>query len=112
LVLVVVSLSKVTIMSLMIQSLKDKTMSDIKQCWAFHHDSSRCEHPAGHSGLHMVEKSWSDEDCVTPEEPYKPKAEDPPARKEQSVKRTINCVSCNHNHIGGVCKCGCYEHIG
>jgi hypothetical protein len=91
---------------------KGNGMSDIKQCWAFHRDNSRCEHPAGHAGLHMTEKSWSDEECATPEEPYKTKTQKPVVEQEQSVKQATNCVTCNHHHVGGVCKCGCYEQIG
>jgi hypothetical protein len=85
-------------------------MTEIKQCWAFHRDGTRCEHPAGHSGDHMIEKTWTDSECSIPGEtksqPVIPVLPKPPT--EQSNK----CVACGHAHKSAECKCGCHTFIG
>lgn len=84
-------------------------MTDIRQCWAFHRDGARCQHPAGHPGDHAIEQTWSDAECATPGEfapvPYIP--------TERVVEQAVlePCVACTHMHVAGPCKCGCYEHI-
>lgn len=89
----------------------------IRQCWAFHKHGSRCEHPAGHAGKHMVSKEWGDLDCATPGE-FQPEpgtyektraAAPVPAPLEEKV---LKCVACGHAHRNGECKCGCHEFIG
>lgn len=85
-------------------------MTEVRQCWAFHRDGARCQHPAGHPGNHMIEQTWTDLECATPGEfapvPYVP-VEKPKAEPTKSDP----CVACEHMHKGGTCKCGCYEHI-
>jgi hypothetical protein len=90
---------------------------EIRQCWAFHKHGSRCEHPAGHPGKHVVSKEWDDLDCATPGE-----FESQPATlvTEKSVtepqpvlqEKPLKCVACNHAHRNAECKCGCHEFIG
>lgn len=83
----------------------------IKQCWAFHKDGARCEHPAGHPGNHVVSKEWEDKDCAIPGQgPVQVPVPQPPA--EKLVSAPTKCVACNHQHKGGGCKCGCHEFIG
>lgn len=83
-------------------------MSEIKQCWAFHKDGARCQHPAGHPGDHAIERTWTDEECAMPGEftpvPYIP------TNKAVAIEPEP-CVACTHMHVAGPCKCGCYEHI-
>lgn len=86
----------------------------IRQCWAFHRDGMRCEHPAGHAGDHMVAKTWNDLQCATPGEfeiAPKPQLAPPPVVTETPVVVT-KCIACSHAHKSGVCKCGCHEFIG
>ena len=91
--------------------------NEIKQCWAFHKDGARCEHPAGHNGDHVVEKTWKDIDCATPGEFTSQPA---PLVTEKSVtvpepvlqEKTIKCIACSHAHRNAECKCGCHEFIG
>ena len=87
-------------------------MSDIRTCWAFNKEGQRCEHPAGHTGNHIITAEWTDAECAiptaqqvlsTPAAVYPP----PPVLESQPLK----CVACNHKHSGGTCKCGCYEEI-
>jgi hypothetical protein len=85
-------------------------MTEIKQCWAFHRDGARCEHPAGHNGDHAVQKTWNDLQCATPgefdiSEPAQP-------LPSPLVEKTLKCVACGHSHKSGPCKCGCHEFIG
>jgi len=97
-------------------------MTEIKQCWAFHRDGARCEHPAGHAGDHMVEKSWNDLQCATPGEFHvKPEpATSNHIQVSDTVEPTIvmpvivkpSCVACGHKHRDGECRCGCHEFIG
>ena len=87
----------------------------IRQCWAFHKHGSRCEHPAGHPGNHIVSKEWDDLDCATPGE-----FESEPGAYEktrvaapiETHERTIKCIACSHAHRNAECKCGCHEFIG
>ena len=88
----------------------------IRQCWAFHRDGMRCEHPAGHAGDHMVAKTWNDLQCATPGE-FEPAQGFPvPAVAAVVVPKGVEvvtkCVACSHAHKSGVCKCGCHEFIG
>jgi hypothetical protein len=85
-------------------------MTEIKQCWAFHRDGTRCGMPAGHPGDHAVERTWDDDDCAMPQ-PVTRTASVPTA-VEVLAPATIKCVGCSHSHKGGPCKCGCYEFIG
>jgi hypothetical protein len=84
-------------------------MTEIRQCWAFNQKGSRCEHPAGHPGDHMVGIQWTDAACAVPDElkpiPYVP------TEKPVVETKPESCVACDHMHKAGVCKCGCYEHI-
>ena len=86
-------------------------MTEIKQCWAFHRDGARCEHPAGHPGDHAVQKTWTDSECALPSgfEPVAQVVAPPPP---PLVVEVVSCVGCGHKHRGGPCKCGCYEFIG
>ena len=91
-------------------------MNDIKQCWAFHWEGMRCEHPAGHNGDHVIQKTWTDKECATPGE-FEIKSAPGNSVTGTSVaepvseKKIENCSACNHVHVGGNCKCGCYTHI-
>ena len=91
-------------------------MTDIKQCWAFHHDGARCEHPAGHAGDHMVEKSWKDSECATPGEPIMRPEPGTLNHIQASVTKLVEqpnkCVACGHAHRNAECKCGCHAFIG
>lgn len=88
-------------------------MSEIRQCWAYSSDGVRCEHPAAHAGKHAVTREWSDSECFEPIKVNRPVASPAtPIVAPVETKPRINCVACNHNHVGGVCKCGCYESIG
>jgi hypothetical protein len=107
-------------------------MEDIRQCWAFHRDGARCEHPAGHPGDHAVQKTWNDLQCATPGEFGEPERSAPgtpvtvpvgvPEFLSNSPEGTVapelvsvpitKCVACGHKHRGGECRCGCYEFIG
>jgi hypothetical protein len=92
-------------------------MENIKQCWAFHRDGARCEHPAGHPGEHAVQKTWNDLQCATPGEFGEPAtsktgiSEAPPVLPKEP-EPAANCVACSHKHKGGTCRCGCYEFVG
>jgi hypothetical protein len=88
-------------------------MTEIKQCWAFHRDGTRCDMPAGHNGDHMVERTWTDADCAIPGE-AKPTVAYPatPQNPVPLVEAPAKCVACGHQHKGGACKCGCHEFIG
>lgn len=93
-------------------------MDTIKQCWAFHRDGARCEHPAGHSGDHAVQKTWNDLQCATPGEFEVVERSAPatpvtvPVAAPVEVATSTKCVACSHNHKGGTCRCGCYEFVG
>ena len=88
---------------------------EIRQCWAFHKYGSRCEHPAGHAGKHMVSKEWDDLDCATPGE-FESQPAPPVTEKSVTVpvlqEAPNKCVACGHAHRNGQCKCGCHEFIG
>lgn len=96
-------------------------MDNIRQCWAFHRDGMRCEHPAGHPGDHAVTKTWRDIECATPGEftetpmPVRsPEVPSPPLPTAPAPTEPVGqgrCVACNHKHVES-CKCGCYEFIG
>lgn len=95
---------------------------EIRQCWAYHRDGMRCEHPAGHPGDHVVQKTWTDLQCATPGEftPSAPatlmtdtsQALDIPMPEPMPAIAPNTCVACGHKHKSGECKCGCYEFIG
>lgn len=100
---------------------------DLPQCWAYNIDSKRCEQRAGHAGNHAYTISWTDDDCYQPgtpahsvnktslpvpvqDMPTIPEPTIPPAG--ESVPEVGKCAACKHQHRGGTCMCGCYEHIG
>ena len=86
----------------------------IRQCWAFHRDGMRCEHPAGHAGDHVVAKTWNDLQCATPGE-FEAPAKPVPLLVPEVVPEPVvvtKCIACSHAHKSGVCKCGCHEFIG
>lgn len=89
-------------------------MTDVRQCWAFHKDGTRCTHPAGHPGNHAVERTWTDKECYAPIRHQLP---EPATAVTELASTTITnvaplkCVACGHSHKGGVCKCGCHEMI-
>ena len=104
-------------------------MTEIRQCWAFHRDGMRCEHPAGHPGDHVVQKTWTDLECATPgefgespiiatvstaslREALAAPAPSIPIPPDPDPADAGKCVACNHKHKGGPCKCGCYEFVG
>lgn len=85
--------------------------AEIRQCWAFHLDGTRCDMPAGHNGDHTVERTWTDAECAVPNtQPAPP----PPVVPLPAplVQENLSCVACNHKHKGVECKCGCREFIG
>lgn len=91
-----------------------------RQCWAYGPDG-RCTHPAGHPGDHIIEITWTDDECVTPGQPAMAKTvispavvqHVPPVVQEpvQESEEVEACVACNHFHKSDACKCGCYAHI-
>lgn len=89
-------------------------MTEIRQCWAFHKDGTRCTHPAGHNGDHVVERTWSDSECAMPVQAttVRENAPLPIPLPEPLVHEPLKCVGCGHQHKNGPCKCGCYEFIG
>jgi hypothetical protein len=86
-------------------------MTEIRQCWAFHRDGARCEHPAGHPGDHAVQKTWTDLECATPGE-FEPAPPVVAPVIPPLVQKVVSCVACQHKHKDGPCKCGCYEFVG
>lgn len=87
----------------------------IRQCWAFHRDGMRCEHPAGHAGKHMIATEWDDSECYAPNGLQPPTlAPTPPivAPTPEATAPVTKCIACSHAHKSGVCKCGCHEFIG
>lgn len=90
----------------------------IRQCWAFHRDGMRCEHPAGHAGDHAVQKTWTDLQCATPGEfePTPHKVQPALSVTDMSAAPVptppTKCAACMHAHRDGECKCGCYSFIG
>lgn len=85
-------------------------METIRQCWAYNLKGQRCDHPAGHPGKHVVMDEWDDDECFNPIQKAAPAPPPPPAPiGDPTVGK---CVACQHMHKGGVCKCGCHEHIG
>jgi hypothetical protein len=90
-------------------------MTDIKQCWAYNKQGNRCEHPAGHNGNHIIEQTWTDEECAAPTQsaPATSNLIQVSAPVTQVLQEEIiKCVACNHAHKNGECKCGCHEFIG
>ena len=93
--------------------------AEIRQCWAFHYDGFRCEHPAGHTGDHIVTKTWNDLECATPGE-FTPAhaalvtdiVHAIPMPEPEAAVVVAGCVACGHKHRSSECKCGCYEFIG
>jgi hypothetical protein len=88
-------------------------VTEIKTCWAYG-PNGRCTHPAGHPGNHVIEITWTDDECVIP-------GHSVPATLMTDISDAVvhdvlqdepeSCVACNHMHKSGACKCGCYEHI-
>lgn len=94
-------------------------MPELPQCWAYNVHGRRCEQPAGHATTHSYTVSWDDKECYNPSS--KPPAILPPvnaaleavvAAAAPPPPSNAKCVACQHQHRGGVCKCGCHEHIG
>lgn len=83
----------------------------IRQCWAFHKDGTRCDMPAGHNGDHAVERTWGDSECAIPGQDHVQKPVQVPV-PQPLVEAPVKCVACGHQHKGGACKCGCHEFIG
>lgn len=88
-------------------------MTEIRQCWAYSKQGNRCEHPAGHNGDHVIQQTWTDEECAAPGTPAIPVTETSvTASQPVLVEKTIKCVACQHAHRNSACKCGCHEFIG
>ena len=102
-------------------------MTEIKICWAYNREGQRCDHPAGHSGNHVVMKEWTDDECLGPGQVLAslstPSIGSVPARQQDVIAPPLSvvptpepandkCVACNHKHRGVECRCGCYEFIG
>lgn len=90
---------------------------DLPQCWAYNSNGTRCEQRAGHASPHSYTITWTDEDCYKPGTPAHPAIEIslppiPPPPPGEVPAAAGKCAACKHNHRGGECKCGCYEHIG
>jgi len=89
-------------------------MNDLPRCWAYNLEGVRCEKRAGHTGDHLVSTTWNDDECYAPDRvPATPQGKpliEIFAKEEEVV--ASKCVACQHMHRGGVCKCGCHEHIG
>jgi hypothetical protein len=87
-------------------------------CWAYDKQMRRCTLEAGHSEDHAIYITWTDNECFSPDQPVHV-----PVHNQESVgmeydpqplppaKTVEACVACQHKHIGGECKCGCYAHI-
>ena len=87
-----------------------------RQCWAYG-PNGRCHHPAGHPGDHIIEITWTDNECVTPGQPAPSMTGISPAPAVQEPVQVVQdeepeaCIACNHMHKGGECRCGCYNHV-
>ena len=91
-----------------------------RQCWAYGPEG-RCHHPAGHPGDHLIEITWTDNDCIEPGQPAKAMTgmsaavvqhvQEPVQENVQEPEEAEACVACNHFHKSAACKCGCYAHI-
>lgn len=87
-----------------------------RQCWAYS-PNGRCHHPAGHPGDHIIEITWTDDECIQPGQPAMAKTEigyeTVPVQESVRVvtEEAEACVACNHFHKSDACKCGCYAHI-
>jgi len=85
---------------------------EIKRCWAYG-PQGRCTHPAGHPNDHVIEYTWTDNECVTPSVPTLGQGQ--PAQAMTGTSSVIDkpepCVSCGHMHKSDACTCGCYSHI-
>lgn len=89
-------------------------MTDIKRCFAYNINGTRCDHPAGHPGHHAITVTWTDDECFTPGQPTivkQAKQATPPEMPQIAEVKPESCVACQHKHKGGPCKCGCYEQI-
>jgi len=95
-------------------------------CWAYDKQMRRCTLEAGHEKDHAIYITWTDDECFSPEDPVQNvvhipvriPAEEPSIKMEMEYdpepiqpKKPDTCVACQHNHVGGECKCGCYAHI-
>jgi len=95
---------------------------EIRRCWAYNKEGSRCDHPAGHPGSHVVMHEWTDDECFSPirhqlPEPGALVTNMPvpnliPIPEPAPAVDVSRCVACSHKHRGAECKCGCYEFIG
>lgn len=93
----------------------------MSQCWAYNTDRLRCQLDAGHEEPHTIYTTWRDDQCYEPDKSLHTLMQ-PVATAGDSGAGTIkalppfaepaSCVACKHMHKGGVCKCGCHEHIG
>lgn len=84
-------------------------MNELPQCWAFNTVNERCDKKAGHTGNHAITRSWTDDECVMPSAAPRPTT--PPVAPPEPVA-PVKCIACKHMHKGGICQCGCHEHIG
>lgn len=85
-----------------------------RQCWAYG-PNGRCHHPAGHPGDHIIEITWTDDQCIQPGQPAKAVTGISVAVQEH-VQETVYeesepCVACGHMHRSAGCNCGCYKHV-
>jgi predicted Zn-ribbon and HTH transcriptional regulator len=88
-------------------------MPEIKQCWAYNSAGNRCEHPAGHNGDHVIQQTWTDEECSVPGTLNNIHVAEPLKILEKSlVEMPTKCVACGHAHKSSECKCGCHSFIG
>jgi hypothetical protein len=90
-------------------------------CWAFDKQMRRCSLSAGHRGNHQLTVTWADDECFNPlvmsipHEQAEPQEINPMLEYDTTPPKPApvveSCIACTHKHIGGSCKCGCYEHI-
>jgi hypothetical protein len=90
---------------------------EIRRCWAYNKEGSRCDHPAGHPGDHAITQTWTDTECQAPSGPatlvtHMPVPNPVPIPEPAPAIDVSRCVACSHKHRGNECKCGCYEFIG
>lgn len=87
------------------------------RCWAYNQEGTRCDKEAGHDERHASFIFWTDSECFTPGKPIETPAQIVERLVQQApaiaaATEPSACVACKHMHKGGVCKCGCHEHIG
>ena len=87
-------------------------MTEIRQCWAYYPDGTRCELPAAHPGDHAVERTWTDEECAAPTQSAPATSNHIQASVPELVEKSNKCIACGHAHRNADCKCGCHSFIG